>query len=95
MLPNDLWELLLRHKKHIIALGDPFQIPPIDKKADNHILDHPHVFLDQIMRQAEESEIIRLTMAIREGKPIDYFKGSEVQVLRPGEVVEGMYHWAD
>jgi exodeoxyribonuclease-5 len=95
MLPSDLWELLLRHKKHIIALGDPFQIPPIDKKADNHVLDHPHIFLDQIMRHAEESEIIRLTMAIREGRPIDYFKGSEVQVLRPGEVVEGMYHWAD
>lgn len=24
MLPNDLWELLLSHKKHVIALGDPF-----------------------------------------------------------------------
>lgn len=95
MLPNDLWELLLSHKKHVIALGDPFQIPPIDKKADNHILDKPHIFLDEIMRQATESEIIRLTMDIRDYKAPEYFKGEEIQVLRPHEVVDGMYHWAD
>jgi exodeoxyribonuclease-5 len=95
MLPNDLWELLLSHKIHVIALGDPFQIPPIDKKQDNHILDNPHIFLDEIMRQAQESEIIRLTMAIREYKPIEYCKGNEVMVLQNSEVVDGMYHWAD
>ena len=95
MLPNDLWELLLSHKKHIIALGDPFQIPPIDKKQDNHVLDKPHIFLDEIMRQAEESEIIRLTMDIRNYKAPNYFKGNEIQVVKPEEVVNGMYHWAD
>ena len=95
MLPNDLWELLLSHKKHVIALGDPFQIPPIDKKADNHVLDTPHIFLDEIMRQAQESEIIRLTMDIRDFKAPQYFKGNEIQVLRPNEVVDGMYQWAD
>ena len=95
MLPNDLWELLLSHKKHVIALGDPFQIPPIDKKQDNHVLDTPHIFLDEIMRQAEESEIIRLTMDIRNYKVPQYFKGNEIQVLRPNEVVDGMYGWAD
>lgn len=95
MLPNDLWELLLSHKKHVIALGDPFQIPPIDKKADNHVLDTPHIFLDAIMRQAQESEIIRLTMDIRDFKAPQYFKGNEIQVLRPSEVVDGMYGWAD
>lgn len=95
MLPNDLWELLLSHKKHVIALGDPFQIPPIDKKQDNHVLDTPHIFLDEIMRQAQESEIIRLTMDIRNYKPPMYNKGNEIQVLRPSEVVDGMYSWAD
>ena len=95
MLPNELWELLLSHKKHVIALGDPFQIPPIDKKQDNHVLDNPHIFLDEIMRQAQESEIIRLTMDIRNYKAPNYFKGEEIQVLKPNEVVDGMYHWAD
>lgn len=95
MLPKDLWELLLSHKKHIIALGDPFQIPPINKNADNHVLEQPHIFLDEIMRQAQESEIIRLTMNIRNYQPIDYFKGEEIQVVSEQDVVDGMYTWAD
>ena len=95
MLPKELWELLLRHKVYIIACGDPFQLPPISKNADNHVLDTPHIFLDEIMRQAEESEIIRLTMNIREGKPIQYQRGNEVQVVSPDDVVSGMYDWAD
>lgn len=95
MLPKELWDLLLRHKVYIIACGDPFQLPPINKNADNHVLDTPHIFLDEIMRQAEESEIIRLTMNIREGKPIQYQRGNEVQVVSPDDVVSGMYDWAD
>lgn len=95
MLPRDLWDLLLTHKKHIIALGDPFQLPAIDKKTDNHILDNPHIFLDEIMRQAQESEIIRLTMDIRNFKAPSYFKGQEVQVLNSGDIVDGIFPWAD
>lgn len=95
MLPKELWELLLRHKVYIIACGDPFQLPPINKNADNHVLDNPHIFLDEIMRQAEESEIIRLTMNIREGKPIQYQRGNEVQIVSLDDVVSGMYDWAD
>ena len=75
MLPIDLWELLLSHKVPVIACGDPFQIPPISPKADNHVLDSPHVFLDEIMRQAQESEIVRLSMDIRNYKRIDYVIG--------------------
>ena len=95
MLPNDLWELLLSHKKHVIALGDPGQLPPVSKNADNHVLDTPHIFLDEIMRQAQESEIIRLTMDIRAGKIIQPQKGNEVMVLNSNEVVDGMYSWGD
>ena len=60
-----MWELLLSHNIHIIALGDPGQLPPIGD--DNGVLADPHIFLDEIMRQAQESEIIRLTMDIRAG----------------------------
>ncbi len=95
MLPKTLWDLLLSHRVHVLACGDPFQIPPIDKDSDNHILDNPHIFLDEIMRQAAESEIIRVSMDIRNGKPLNYFKGNEVQIIRNEEVVDGMYDWAD
>jgi exodeoxyribonuclease-5 len=95
MLAVELWELLLSQQVFIIACGDPFQLPPINKNADNHVLDKPHIFLDEVMRQAQESEIIRLTMDIREGKRILYTKGNEVQVIPYKDVVDGMYHWAD
>ena len=95
MLPIELWELLLSHKVYILASGDPFQLPPINKESDNLVLRTPHIFLDEIMRQAAESEIIRLTMAIRAQQPIEFFKGNEVQIIDRSELVDGMYDWAD
>lgn len=93
MLPKEMWELLLSHKIHVICLGDPFQLPPIGE--DNGVLAKPHIFLDEIMRQEEESEIIRLTMDIREGKSLELFRGNEVQVIDQKDIIGGMYGWAD
>ena len=97
MLPKEMWLKLLSHRIHVIACGDPFQLPPIDKDSDNHVLDAPHVFLDEIMRQAYDSEIIRFSMWIREGKPIHEFpaSGQQVMMVSPNEIVTGMYSWAD
>ena len=97
MLPKEMWLRLLSHRVHVIACGDPFQLPPIDKDSDNHVLDAPHVFLDEIMRQAYDSEIIRFSMWIREGKPIHEFpaSGSQVMMVTQDQIVTGMYDWAD
>ena len=97
MLPKNMWNLLLKYKVHILALGDPFQLPPISADDDNQVLNSPHVFLDEIMRQAKESEIIRLSMHIREGKDLGDFPQSreQVQIFSPSEIVSGMYEWAD
>ena len=75
--------------------GDPGQLPPIDKNDNNHLLDNPHIFLDEIMRQEDESEIIDLTMRIREGKPLERFVGNDVQILNKEELSTGMLLWAD
>ena len=97
MLPKQMWELLLSHKIYVLATGDPGQLPPIDKDSDNHVLDKPHVFLDEIMRQAQDSEIIRLSMWIREGKPLGTFpcQKEQVQLFSKYEVDPSMYDWAD
>ena len=97
MLPRSMWLRLLTHRKYVIALGDPFQLPPIDQDSDNHVLDNPHIFLDEIMRQASESEIIRLSMHIREGKPLNTFNCSnnQVMIIDKNNVSTGMYNWAD
>ena len=95
MLPKDMWDLLLTHGIYVIACGDPFQIPPIDKNQDNGILNNPHIFLDEVMRQAKESDIICLSMDIREGKKINPFRGNDTQIFSKKELCDGMYFWAD
>ena len=95
MAPKTLMDLLFKHNVYVICLGDPFQLSPVDKKEDNHLLDAPHIFLDEIMRQAQESEIIQLSMAIRENRPIEAFQGKEVQILNKEELNTGMLTWAD
>ena len=95
MAPKDMMNLLFQHDVYVICLGDPFQLPPIDKDSDNELLLHPHVFLDQIMRQAEESEIIRLSMQIRNQEPISYQNGKDVIVIPKYELNTGMLTWAD
>lgn len=97
MLPNSMWQLLLSHNIHVIALGDPFQLPVINPLEDNHILEFPHIFLDEIMRQALDSEIIRFSMWIREGKSIASYptENKEVMIVHQNELNAGMLTWAD
>lgn len=95
MAPKEMMELLFTHQVYVICLGDPFQIPPIDKDADNHLLDNPHIFLDEIMRQAQESEIIRLSMDVRAMKPLELYQGTHLQVVSKNQLIPGMLTWAD
>lgn len=83
MLPKSFWDLMLTHGVHVIGLGDPEQLPPVvdDKKDVQHLLDHPHILLTEIMRQSEDSEIIDLSMRVRHGEPLKYFKGRDVSVV--------------
>lgn len=96
MAPKSLMKLLFSFPVHVICLGDSFQLPPVSKDDDNHLLDKPHIFLDEIMRQAAESEIIRLSMEIREQRPIRYQKGNEIMILNKNtEFNPNMLDWAD
>lgn len=95
MVPKDLLRRLITYDVYIICLGDPGQLPPVNKNEDNHLLDKPHIFLDEIMRQEAESEIIKLTMDIRAGKPLSVFKGKEVQIYKKEDLTTGMLLWAD
>jgi len=95
MAPKSLIDLLFKHNIYAICLGDPGQLPPIDKDEDNHLLDHPHIFLDEIMRQAQESEIIQLTMKIRNNESINYYDGKEVKVIPYSQLNTGILQWGD
>lgn len=95
MPDSDLMKRLFSYNVHIICCGDPAQLPPVSKNSSHHLLEHPHIFLDEIMRQSQESEIIRLTMDIREGKAIKPFKGKEINILNKSELNVAMLNWAD
>ena len=95
MVPRSMIEILLRRKVFVIFLGDPGQLPMIDKNESHDYLQHSHVFLDEVMRQAAESEIIQLTMKIRNGEDIPFTKGNEVMVIPRKELVTGHLTWAD
>lgn len=93
MLEKEQWEILMRWGIPVIALGDPFQLPPIHE--DNGVLAHPHIFLDQVMRQAQDSEIIRLSMDIRDGKSLGLYKGKDVAVISKQQITDQLLLKAD
>ena len=95
MVPKTMVDMLLAHRIYILFLGDPFQLPQIDKKETHTLLDKPHIFLDQVMRQAAESEIIQLTMKIRNGEQIEFMNGKEVIIAPKASLVTGHLTWAD
>ena len=95
MASKELIQQLFKHQVHVICLGDPFQLPPINPEDDNHLLDNPHVFLDEIHRQAQESEIIRVSMDIRAGRGLELLDGKDVKIIDRADLVDGMYLWAD
>ena len=95
MAPMTLMQLLFKHNVYVIGLGDPGQLPPIDKNEDNHLLNSPHIFLNEIMRQAQESEIIQLTMKIRNNESIDYYNGNDIKIIPYKELNTGVLQWGD
>ena len=95
MAPKSMLEMLLKHKVFCIFMGDNFQLPQIDKNETHDFLQHPDIFLNEVMRQAAESEIIRLTMTIRAGEPIKFTEGKEIIVIPNSQLVTGHLKWAD
>jgi len=96
MVPEDMWEIILSHHIHVLALGDPGQLPPV-RAVSNNVLEHPHIFLDEVVRQAQESDIYRISMEIREHKPLKHFMGKDVRILNWKDYREnmGVLGWAD
>lgn len=95
MVPKSMIKLLLSYKVFVIFLGDPFQLPVIDKDEAHNLLDNPDIFLSEIMRQEAESEIIQLTLKIRKGEIIKPYQGNEVIIIPKEELVTGHLLWAD
>lgn len=93
MVPDSMLRVIANTGLHVINIGDPEQLPPIGK--DNGMLASPHIFLDEVVRQAEGNSIIRLAHAIRNREPIEPFSDENVQMFPREELNTGMLLWAD
>lgn len=47
------------------------------------------------MRQAQDNDIIRLSMEIRDGKQLRPYRSNNVNIVTKKDFVEGMLSWAD
>lgn len=45
--------------------------------------------------RTEDSEIVRLSTAVREGKQLKPYKGQSINIVKSSDFVEEMLPWAD
>lgn len=69
-LDEKMEKLMLRYNVPILEVGDPVQLPPVSGKQCFY-MDNLDIFMDTIMRQASDSEIVKLATSIRHYMPID------------------------
>lgn len=100
MVGEDIGRDLLSFGTRILVLGDPAQLPPI-KGTGFFTSAEPDVMLTEIHRQAADNPIIRLSIDVREGRPLalGYYGDSKVitrdqvdqqEILTTGQVLVGM-----
>lgn len=81
MVTEDILSDLKRMCKKILALGDPFQLPPIGRSNDLK----PNGFLEEVHRQALDSPILRAATQVRMGQPIDCADGETFITANKGD----------
>lgn len=70
MLPQEIIDDIESLAKKVLYLGDPFQLPPVQGECGLK----PDYFLEEIHRQALESNIIRYATDVREGRALEFCK---------------------
>lgn len=70
MVDAELARDLLSFGTKVLVLGDPGQLPPV-RGEGFFTAARPNVMLSEIHRQARDNPIIRMAMAVREGKALE------------------------
>lgn len=100
MVDKKIMRDLLSFDIPIIAVGDPFQLPPVSGDESDMLAD-PDVTLDEIMRQDEGSAIAYLAEKIRKGRPLQEDESAPgcIWQMPKGiirdEYQKDMFAWAD
>jgi len=81
MVDGDLGRDLLSFGAPLLVLGDPAQLPPI--QGGGFFTDsEPDAMLTEVHRQAENDPIVRMSMAVREGRPLEIGQFGDSEVVK-------------
>ena len=94
MVGEDLARDLLSFGKRVLVLGDPGQLPPV-RGQGFFTSRRPDFLLTEIHRQAAESPVIQLAMAVREGKRLEPGKYGTSRVINRADIDADMVLDAD
>lgn len=85
MVDEELGRDLMSFDCPLLVLGDPAQLPPI---AGGGFFTNaePDVMLTEVHRQAENDPIVRMSMAVREGRSLELGEFGDSQVIRRGDL---------
>src|SRR5690554_3463524 len=85
MVDAELGRDLLSFGVPVLVLGDPAQLPPIS--GGGFFTDgKPDAMLTEVHRQAQDNPIVRLSMDVREGRPLARGDHGAVQVIGKREL---------
>lgn len=94
MVADDLAHDLLSFGKKVLVLGDPAQLPPV--KGTGYFIDAaPDVMLTDIRRQEADNPIIRMSIDVRQGKPLKAGHYGTSSVISRSELTSNMVLDAD
>lgn len=93
MMPQEMIDLLLSHRVHVLFLGDSAQLEPIE--GEQTILNAPHAFLNEITRQVLDNPIVKLSMDVREGKPFVRGGDKKCRIISKDKVTDSLLLGAD
>lgn len=86
MVGEELGRDLEQFGTKILVLGDPGQLRPVGDEVGYFTSQKPDVMLTEIHRQAADNPIIRLSIDIRNNKPLEYGTYGTSKIIRRPEV---------
>ena len=85
MVDEELGRDLLSFGIPVLVLGDPAQLPPV--KGGGFFTEHePDMMLTEVHRQARDNPIIRMSVAVREGEPLDFGDYGESRIIHRSQI---------
>ena len=83
---QQLYQDLMKMGRKVVFVGDYGQLPPIGTDVNLMQEDLLDFKLTKVHRQAEKSDIIRLSMAVRNGDQVAFHSGPETAKVHAGDV---------